>query len=267
MADPDVDAALDELYAAPLDEFTSTRNALAKQVGGAAGTRIKALKKPNIAAWGLNQLARTHGDELDAFFTTTDKLRHAQRRAMSGGKASDLRAATDERNRAAGRLTKLVEKILADAGHAAAASTLSAARDSFVAAGSDELGAELLRKGRLTRELQPGAVVDVGGLTLVPDAEPGVPDEPDPGRSQLKAARESRDEARAALKAARDALKKANTEATRLEIEADEASKIAKRAQEKADFSRRAADARRDDVEGAEKAVEEAEKAVEAAEN
>ena len=264
MASSDVEAALDEIYAAPIDEFTSTRNALAKQLGK-DGAQIKALKKPNLAAWGLNQLARTHADELDELAAVTDKLRRAQRRAMSGGKPSDLRAATDERNRAAGRLTKLVERILKDAGHAAAASTLSAVRDSFVAIASDELGAELLRKGRLTRELQPGAIVDVGGLTLVGGDEPD--DEPQPDRSTLRAAREARDAARAALKGARDALREANREADRLEIEADQAAKAAKAAQEKFDFARRAADARRGEVEDAEKAVEEAERAVEAAEN
>jgi hypothetical protein len=263
----DVEAALDELYGAPVDEFTSTRNALAKRIGGTDGARMKTLKKPNLAAWGLNQLARMQREELNTFLDVTDQLRKAQRRAMSGGKASALRAATDERNKAAGRLTKLVEKILKDAGHAAAASTLSAVRDSFVAAATDDAGADLLRAGRLTRELQPGATADVGGLMLVPDAVDEEDAEPDTERTRLKAARDTRDEARAALKAARETLKQANREADRLEIEADEAAKIAKRAQEKADFARRAADARRDDVEGAERAVEEAERAVEAAEN
>lgn len=265
MAEPDVEAALDELYAAPLDGFTSTRNAIAKRLGGTEGARIKASKKPNIAAWGLNQLARRHAADVDDLLAVTDKLRRAQRRAMSGGKASDLRAATDERNKVAGRLTKLVEKILTDAGHAASASALSAVRDSFVAAASDDAGADLLRKGRLTRELQPGAVIDVGGLVLVSDAD--ADDEPEPDRTSLRAARETRDRARAELKAAREALKTANTEAARLEIEADEAAKRAKAAAEKADFARRAADARRSDVEGAEQAVQEAEKAVESAEH
>jgi hypothetical protein len=267
MAAPDVESALDELYAAPLDGFTSMRNAFAKQIGGEEGARIKALKKPNTAAWGLNQLARKHPDELDEFVTVTDKLRRAQRKAMSGGRASDLRAATDERNRVSGRLTKLVARILTDAGLGASASTLSDVRESFIAAASDDAGAELLRKGSLTRQLEPGALVDVGGLTLVPDADADEADEPETDRSKLKAAREARDEARSALKGAREALKQANREAERLEIDADEAAKAAKRAHEKADFARRAADARRQDVEEAEKAVEEAERAVEAAEN
>jgi hypothetical protein len=265
-AESNVDAALDKLYAVPLDEFTSTRNALAKELGS-HGDEIKTLKKPNLAAWALNQLARRHATELDELFSVTDKLRHAQRRVMSGGKASDLRGATDARNKVASRLTKLAEKILTEAGHAASPSTLSAAGDSFVAVASNDQGAELLRSGRLTRELTPGSVVDVGSLTLVPQAEDDAADEPRPDRSRLKEARAARDEARATLKAARDAAKKANTEATRLEIEADDAAKRAKSAAEKADFAIRAAEARKTDVEEAERAVQEAEQAVRAAEN
>lgn len=263
----DTEEALDKLYGAPIDEFTTTRNALAKELGP-RGAQLKTLKKPNLAAWAVNQLVRTHTDEIDALFVVTDKLRHAQRRVLSGGKAADLRSATDERNKLVGRLTKLVQNVLTDAGHAASPSTLSAAGDSFVAIASDDVGAELLRKGRLTRELHPGAILDVGGLTLVPDAkEDEAVEAAQSDHSRMQAAKQARDEARAALRSARDALKKANTEAARLEIEADDASKRAKSAQEKADFARRAAEAREAEVEGAEKAADEAEKAVKAAEN
>lgn len=262
----DVEAALEQLYAARLDEFTATRNALAKELGGAEGATIKALKKPNIVAWAINQLARAHADDVKELFEATEKVRQAQRRVLSGGKASDLRRTTDERNKVAARLTKLVEKILSDAGHSAGASTLAGVRDSFVAVASDDAGADLLRKGRLTRELQPGSIVDVGGLALVPRDEEEE-EEPRRDRNRLQEARRERDEARAALKEARDALKKANSEATRLEIEADSAAKRAKTAQEKAEFARRAADARRAEVEEAEEAVKAAERAVREAGN
>ena len=43
------------LYQLPLDEFTSARNALAKRAGSdAAG--IRALTKPSVPAWAVNQL-------------------------------------------------------------------------------------------------------------------------------------------------------------------------------------------------------------------
>ena len=90
---------------------------------GRASGEIKALKKPNLAAWAVNQLARKHPDEVEAIFDVTEKLRHAQRRVLSGGKATELRKATDERNKVVGQLKKLGAKILRDAGSTASASS------------------------------------------------------------------------------------------------------------------------------------------------
>src|SRR5215467_583167 len=50
-----LDAEIDRLYQLPLDEFTAARNVLAKQAGGEAG-RVRALGKPSVPAWIVNQL-------------------------------------------------------------------------------------------------------------------------------------------------------------------------------------------------------------------
>ena len=47
------DDLIDQLYQLPLDEFTAARNALAKSSGQAS---LKALEKPTLAAWAVNQL-------------------------------------------------------------------------------------------------------------------------------------------------------------------------------------------------------------------
>src|SRR5581483_3175999 len=109
MADA-LDSALDRLYGVGLDEFTATRDTLAKELKGDHARMVKALKKPNIAAWALNQLSRH--DALAGLFEATEKLRRAQRRVMSGGKASELRQATDERNKVVGTITKRAADIL-----------------------------------------------------------------------------------------------------------------------------------------------------------
>ncbi len=256
MPDP-LDSALDRLYGVPLDEFTATRNTLAKELTGDDARQVKALKKPNIAAWALNQLARR--DDLSVLFDATDKLRRAQRRVLSGGKASELRAATDERNRVVSGLTKRAADVLEEAGHAAAASTLSAISDTFVAVASDDVGAELLRKGRLTRELHPQSVVDVGGLTLVesPDEDEALPD-----LGALEAARAAVDEARARVKDAQAAVSEANREAEHLSHEADRAERAATAARESAEFARRAADARKGELDDAERSLAEAREAL-----
>ncbi len=258
----DLESALDRLYAVGLEEFTSTRNRLSSELasGGdkTAGAQIKALKKPNIAAWTLNQLARSHQDQLDELFAATDRVRRAHRRALSGGKATDLRDATDSRNRVVSKLTKIAATILVEAGHSAAQSTLSSISDSFMAVASDDIGADLLRKGRLFRELQPGAIVDVAGLTLVPDGDDDAVPAAKPDQTVIQAARVKVNEARQKVKDANEALRDADTEAWKVSGEADEAERRAKSAREAAEFAKRAAEARKAEAEAAAKVLEEA---------
>lgn len=257
----DLDAALDELYAAPIEGFTAKRNALASALSGDDAKTVKSLKKPNLAAWAVNQLARKHADEVEQIFTVTDQVRHAQRRVLSGGKATDLRKATDERNKVVARLTKLAEKVLSEAGHGASASTLQAVGDSFMAVASDAEGAELLRSGRLTRELEPSPFVDVSGLTLVDSPSPAPerrkqPRERDGNQEIVVEARRVVSELRGTVKDARTAFKEADRHAERLARDAEEAERKAKAASEEAEFARRAAEARKDELEEAERRLE-----------
>lgn len=259
----DLESALDDLYGAPLDEFTSRRNILAKELKGRAAGEIKALKKPNLAAWAVNQLARKHPDDVEAIFDVTEKLRHAQRRVLSGGKATELRKATDERNKVVGQLKKLGAKILRDAGSTASASQLEAIADTFMAVASDPEGAELVRKGRLTRELEPAAFVDVSGLKLVPneaDVEAAPVDDTDLAR--LHEARRLVSELRGQAKEARDAFKEADRAAEKLARAAEDAERKAKAAHEEHEFARRAADARKDDQDDLERKLEAAQSAL-----
>jgi hypothetical protein len=252
------DEALDRLYAAPLEEFTQTRNALAKELQGDDAKQVKALKKPNLAAWALNQLARKHSGELEELFDATDKVRQAQRRVLSGGKAAGLREASDLRNKVVSKLTKLAGNLLIDAGHAAAASTLSAVNDSLVAIASNEEAAEELKRGRLSREVRSEAVVDVGGLSLVPEAEAAA--EPEDDLAAEQAARETLEKARKRVKETEQAAKEAEAEAWRLERAAEDSERALKSAREAAEFARRGADARRDEAAAAAKELDELKK-------
>jgi len=53
---------IDALYALPLDEFTRARDDLAKALRAQgdkdAASTVKALRKPSVPAWALNQVAR-----------------------------------------------------------------------------------------------------------------------------------------------------------------------------------------------------------------
>jgi hypothetical protein len=95
--DPEVDA----LFDLPVGEFVAARDRLAKD-RRAAGDRsgageIKALRRPTVVAWALNQLARRHRDDLAALLEAGRVVAEAQREALAGD-ASSLREA-DRRRR------------------------------------------------------------------------------------------------------------------------------------------------------------------------
>ena len=85
MADP-VDEAAELLYGLPLDEFTSARNAAAKELRdrglGTESDEVKALAKPSVAAWAVNQLTRRRHADLDEFLEAAAAAREAQ---LGGG--------------------------------------------------------------------------------------------------------------------------------------------------------------------------------------
>ena len=74
------DDAVDELYGVPLGDFVSTRKRLANELGGDEGKELAKLRKPNIAAWTLNQLARRYRREVDLLL---DALRKFSRRRVN----------------------------------------------------------------------------------------------------------------------------------------------------------------------------------------
>ena len=72
----DFEEAADAVYAAPAADFIATRNELAKQLKAAgnplASTRLKALRKPTVAAWVANLVARKLPDQLDDLLALGD---------------------------------------------------------------------------------------------------------------------------------------------------------------------------------------------------
>jgi hypothetical protein len=111
---PDLDAELDRLYASVPSEFTSARNALVKTLEAAGrkedAARVKALKKPNAAAWGVNQLALSAPRLLAKLVGSGDRLR-------TGG--SDPREAMRKRRDVVDEARREVERAFHGAGLAA----------------------------------------------------------------------------------------------------------------------------------------------------
>jgi len=118
MAPRGLDAKVDQLYQLPLDEFTPARNALAKEAGPDAA-RVRALVKPPIAAWAVNQLHWRDSDTWNALIEASENARRAHKAVLSG-RGGDVRAASTvheeaaEKARKAGVFVVMDECILKD---------------------------------------------------------------------------------------------------------------------------------------------------------
>jgi hypothetical protein len=190
----ELDGRIDGLYALPLERFTAERDALAKELAAAGdregSTRVKRLRKPVVAAWAVNVLAREEPDGVRRLIDLGDTLRSAHRRAVSGGDVESFRAATEERRQLVNDLTRKAEAILVRDGSASAAA-IDAIAGTLEAATVDEETGELLRSGRLAKPVRPPATFAGAGLRVLEGGparrpEPEEAPEPKPDRTKLK---------------------------------------------------------------------------------
>src|SRR4051795_1382837 len=91
----------DNLYGLPLEQFVPQRDALAKRLRADKrredAAEVKALRKPSVAAWAVNQAVRSQPKAARALWDAGDALIAAQEDLLSGrGDAAALRAAAED---------------------------------------------------------------------------------------------------------------------------------------------------------------------------
>ena len=149
---------VDELFAAGPEEFIARRQALVKQLK-AAGDRdgaaeVAALRRPTVAAWAVNQLARRHPDELGRLLALGQDLEEAHEGLLSGGRPDSAVTAGRRRREAVAALTDTAMGLLTESGRAADAHR-DAIAGTLDAASLDPRSGAVVQAGRLTRELDP----------------------------------------------------------------------------------------------------------------
>jgi hypothetical protein len=296
------DDDIDALFQLPPPEFVAARNTLAAQLKKAGrddvAGRVKALPKPSISAWTVNQLYWKHRAAFEKLLANGERFRQAQASRLAG-KGTDIHKLLNERREELSAMSKLAAEILQRSSGVAPPGVMrriTASLEALSAYGTLE-GAP--RAGRLVEDVDPPGFdalaalvprVGDGSRAVVPSKvltfqkekkkpargkSKSVDDEKareHERREELKAARDAKQEAtrdlasakRVALQA-QNALKKAathakETEETMVETEArlQKAAEIAHDARQKA---RRAAV----EAESAAQAVEEAERTLERA--
>ncbi|HEX9969554.1 MAG TPA: hypothetical protein VGB03_05390, partial [Acidimicrobiales bacterium] len=188
----DVDTEVDALYAADPEGFTVARDSLAKRLRAAGrngeAAEVKALRRPTVAAWAVNHIARKRARDVTRLRELGSELRRAQGRALR--RRTDDDTANVLRDLGARRRALVAE--LADAALAVLASRDGAAPDShradivatFDAVVADDDSAEQVAAARLARPLE--APVGFGAPAGDDDAEIVVLDDDSPRRSPPK---------------------------------------------------------------------------------
>jgi hypothetical protein len=292
------DDQIDALFQLSPPDFVAARNALATQLkkdgrNDVAG-RVKALPKPSISAWTVNQLYWKHRDAFEKLLATGERFRQAQASRLAG-KGGDLHRLLNERREELSAMTRLAAAILQKSSGASPPGVMrriTASLEALSAYGTLE-GAP--RAGRLVEDVDPPGFdalaalvprVGNGSRTQAPSkvltfqketkttarrkarsAADGREKEKQ-RQARLAAARSAKQEASRDLVSARrvaqqsqTALKKAATQAKETEetmVAAEERlTKIASQAHEARQKARRAAV----EAESAAQAVEEAERA------
>jgi hypothetical protein len=247
-----LDEVVAEVLAAPLNEFTSRRNSKAKELK-AAGQRelaaqVAGLKKPPVAVWAVNQLARLNKAVLERLRRSGQAVVQAQSGAVAGRKnaAPELRSASDTLQRELEAALRAAGDVLRADGHAADEATLRRVQEMLrLAAVSGGETWDRLQRGALISEPRAGEdmltaafALDAGGGRRT-DANGAKTSDAKTERAAAKQAAETekRIETEHALRSAKmdeEAAQQAKLTAQRLREEADRLAADGKRANERA---------------------------------
>jgi hypothetical protein len=259
-----LDDIVADLLASSLKEFTDRRNARAKELKQAGQRELAAevagLKKPPVAVWAVNQLARQSKATLERLRRAGEGVVQAQSGAVAGRKsaAQELRSASDGLQRELEAAVRAAADVLRAEEHAADEATLRRVQEILrLAAVSGGQTWDRLHRGALISEPRAGEDMLTAAFAPGPGGGEATPAAGSEARAARVAARESADtekriELDHAVRTARvdeQAAQQAEQTAKRLREEADRTSADAKRANEKArqaakDFDRAAAKAK-----------------------
>ncbi|MFF9774361.1 hypothetical protein ACF1HJ_11955 [Streptomyces sp. NPDC013978] len=171
-----VDSALDELYVTPPPAFVSRRESLATEAKGAGrvadARRIRAARRPSLAAWAANLLLRSRPEESRAFLDLGQALRDAYRSLDADG----VKELSEQRRSVVAALSRQAAELAAEAGHRLSDPVLREVEATLRAVLADEDAAGRWATGRLESALTPPS--DFPGTTAVRTDRPRSPAAP-----------------------------------------------------------------------------------------
>lgn len=231
----DLEAALNELYDAAPEDFVSERKRLAKQLKTegqpAEADEIGKARKPVVAAWALNRLARDHRREVDLLLDSGHRMRTAQAGVLRGEARETFEQAQRTERETIGRLVRAAGRLLTERG-GASPTVLEQIAASLHAAAVSEAGREVLAAGRFTQPLTLEGFNALAGLAPPPSKRTAKP-KPSRSSEELKQARADLSDARKRLRDAERTAHEARRLAAQAEINVEEAAEAVRKAEQR----------------------------------
>ncbi|MGW6576982.1 hypothetical protein ACWGAN_33085 [Streptomyces sp. NPDC054945] len=166
----DADAVIFELYGLRPADFIGARDAYVAQArrekDAAAVAAIGGLRRPTLAVWAVNLLARSRPDLAEALLRLGKELRRAHRE-LDGER---MRALSHQQHQVIGALSGEAAQLAAGAGEQLRETVLREVGEIFHGLLGDEDAARLWAAGRLAKP--PPATVGFDGLEPAPGAVP-----------------------------------------------------------------------------------------------
>jgi hypothetical protein len=201
-----------QLYGLPLEEFVPARNALArdlrKEGDKERAAEVAKLKRPSVAAWTVNQLARRNRKELDLLLDAGHRLRTGQVEALEQGDRSKFEAARRDHERAVRDLVAAARELLANERGTSSDQMVSSIERTLRYASIDEAERPALASGRLVEEAKATGFDAFSTMTLQPAPAKGKSKQPADAAERKKRVAE----AQASLKDARERERDAREE-------------------------------------------------------
>ena len=155
---------VDALFKLPLGEFTAARNALVSRLKK-AGQQVeageaKALPKPSVSAWVVNQLYWRQGYLFGRLFEAGERLRRAQTAQQS----SNLHELVNTRREVMAALATAAAEILREGGYSDTPDVMRRVASTLEALSAYGSAPDAPAAGRLTGDLEPPGFETLAGL-------------------------------------------------------------------------------------------------------
>ena len=289
-----LDQDVDELFKLPLAEFIAARDSLAKRLKQNGRTDdaalVKALAKPPVSAWTVNQLYWRHRAAFEELLAAGQRFHKAQTSGVAA-KVANMRDSLEARRAALAELSELAASVLSDAGHNPSLDTIRRITTTLEAVSAYASVSDGPTLGRLSQDVDPPGFESLASFVPGAGSLKGASQKSAAAKSSQKAptARELRQleqtrqaritaaktavqsakksfaDARARAQGLEAAQKKANAETKQAEKQLRDAEERLKNARIALDAATRRSDSVAGEVKEASRTVEDAKRAMEKA--